>query len=89
MILRQQSLSDMAKVEPGSCFFNGNVYSLGMTKTTSIAVAINMLVLLILMTIFPYFANMSGAVLAASALTLSLLVEWFFLWWQSRNVYAH
>ena len=62
------------------------------TKKTfpiSIAVAINMLVLLILMTIFPYLVNASGAVLAISALTLSLLVEWFFLWWQSRNVYAH
>lgn len=59
------------------------------TLPVSVAVAINMLVLLILMTIFPYFANVSGAVLAASALTLSLLVEWFFLWSQSRNVYIH
>ncbi len=59
------------------------------TLPVSIAVAINMFTLFVCMTIFPYFASVPGAVLAASALTLSLLVEWFFLWWQSRNVYAH
>ena len=59
------------------------------TLPVSIAVAINMGTLFICMTIFPYFASVPGAVLAASALTLSLLVEWFFLWWQSHDVYAH
>ncbi|MGB0387044.1 MAG: hypothetical protein ACPGWR_19690 [Ardenticatenaceae bacterium] len=54
------------------------------TTPISIAVALNMGTLLILMSIFPYVANVAGAVLAAAALTASLVVESLFLWWQSR-----
>lgn len=58
------------------------------TTSITIAVALNMSTLLILMTIFPYIANIAGAVLAAGALTASMLVECLFLWSQSRLTVA-
>ncbi len=55
------------------------------TGPISLAVAINMGILLGVMALGPHIVEVPGAVLAASALTLSLAVECLFLWRHSRS----
>lgn len=55
------------------------------TAPIGVAVGLNMGVLLGLMLLFPLFAALPGAVLAAIAFTASLVVECLYLWWESRS----
>ncbi|MBA3531685.1 MAG: hypothetical protein H0T73_07200 [Ardenticatenales bacterium] len=58
------------------------------TQLISVAVALNMAVLVALMVGLPRLFAVPGAILAASAVTISMVVECFFLWWQSRTMTA-
>ncbi|MDQ4076837.1 MAG: hypothetical protein M3220_11410 [Chloroflexota bacterium] len=58
------------------------------TGPISLAVAINMGVLLGIMVLGPLVVALPGAVLAALALTSSMLVEALVLWWHSRSAAA-
>lgn len=55
------------------------------TGPISMAVALNMAVLLGIMAVAPLVVELPGAVLAASALSISMGVEALFLWWHSRE----
>lgn len=55
------------------------------TTPIGVAVVLNMGTLLGLMLLFPLFAALPGAVLAAIAFTASLVVECLYLWWESRS----
>lgn len=54
------------------------------TGPISVAVALNLIVLLSIMAVGPLVVQLPGAVLAATALTASIAAECLFLWWQSR-----